>query len=268
MTHPIKAVIFDWAGTVIDFGCLAPVQALQAVFEAQGAAVTEAEARASMGLAKRDHVRELLAIPRVAEAWVKAKGHAPTEADGNLVYDGLPALMRQAAARRSQLIDGAAEVVADLRAAGIRIGSCTGYTREMMADILPLAAQQGYAPDVVVCAGETAEGRPSPLMAWKVLVELGIWPSSACVKVDDAEVGMGEGREAGMWCVGLAASGNGVGLSPEALAGLDPTDRAQRIAAAAEGLKAAGAHYVIDMVADLPPVLDAIAGRIAAGERP
>ena len=25
---PVKAVILDWAGTVIDFGCMAPVEAL------------------------------------------------------------------------------------------------------------------------------------------------------------------------------------------------------------------------------------------------
>jgi phosphonoacetaldehyde hydrolase len=153
------------------------------------------------------------------------------------------------------LIPGAAAVVAALRAEGVKIGSCTGYTRAMMADILPRAAEQGYAPDMVVCAGETPAGRPSPLMLWKNLVELGVWPASACVKVDDAAVGIAEGRAAGAWTIGIAASGNGVGLSQAALAALDPTDRDARIAAAREMLTAAGAHRVIDTVADLPAAL-------------
>jgi len=155
-----------------------------------------------------------------------------------------------------------------LHAAGVRVASGTGYTRPMMADILPLAAEQGYVPEVVVCSGDTAEGRPSPLMVWKALVELGIWPASACVKIDDAVVGIAEGRHAGAWTVGLAASGNGVGLDVDALAALPPDDRSRRIEASAAELRAAGADYVIDSVADLWPVLETIAGRIAAGEKP
>jgi phosphonoacetaldehyde hydrolase len=138
----------------------------------------------------------------------------------------------------------------------------------MMAAIAPQAAQQGYAPDVIVCAGETAAGRPSPLMLWKVLVELGAWPAHACVKVDDAEVGIVEGRGAGCWTVGIAGSGNQVGLSAEAYAALAPDDRAQRLARAGEALLAAGAHFVIPTVADLPGVLDQIEARLAQGGRP
>ena len=137
-----------------------------------------------------------------------------------------------------------------------------------MADILPLAAEQGYAPDVVVCAGETAAGRPSPLMMWKALVELGAWPARACVKVDDVVVGIGEGLEVGAWTVGLSASGNGVGLSREDLALLPEAERGSRIAAAAQALREAGAHYVIESVADLPGVLAEIEARIERGERP
>ena len=108
---------------------------------------------------------------------------------------------------------------------------------------------------MLVCAGETPQGRPSPLMLWKNLVELGAWPASACVKVDDAEVGIAEGRAAGVWTVGVAASGNALGLSREALAALAPEDRAERIARARTMLTDAGAHVVIDTVADLPAAL-------------
>src|ERR1700753_94605 len=121
----------------------------------------------------------------------------------------------------------------------------------MMADILPRAAEQGYAPEMVVCSGETPEGRPSPLMLWKILVDLGIWPVSACVKVDDAVVGIAEGKAAGAWTVGLAASGNGVGWDHDTLMALPADERARRIDAAAAEHRAAGADYAIDSVADL-----------------
>ena len=108
----------------------------------------------------------------------------------------------------------------------------------------------------------------APLMAWKALIELDAWPAQACVKVDDATVGIEEGRLAGCWTIGLAASGNGVGLALQDYRALAEPDRLIRVAAAAAELKAAGADYVIDTVADIGPVLETIAARIAAGERP
>lgn len=255
MNPALKAVIFDWAGTMIDFGSRAPVVALCKLFGAAGVPLTEAEARVDMGLAKSDHIAAILATSRVREAWKAAHGKAPDAADAAALFANIGPMMREAARECAELIPGAAEVVASLRAAGVKIGSCTGYTREMMADILPLAEAQGYKPDVLVCAGDTAAGRPSPLMLWKNLVELGAWPATACVKLDDAEVGIAEGRAAGVWTIGVAASGNGVGLSREAFEALSPQERAVRVGKARAALEKAGAHLVIDTVADLPAAL-------------
>jgi phosphonoacetaldehyde hydrolase len=268
MSFAIKAVILDWAGTMIDHGCRAPVVALQRVFEQAGVPISEAEARADMGRAKRDHIRAILAAPRIAEAWQAAKGATATESDVTALHDAVEPMMRGAARDCAELIPGAADLAVTLREHGIKIASCTGYTRPMMADILPLAAEQGYSPDVVICSGETLEGRPSPLMLWKALVELGVWPAWACVKVDDATVGIGEGKAAGAWTVGLAASGNGVGLDHDALNALPAAERERLIINAARDLDAAGADYVIDSVADLWPIIETIALRIEAGDRP
>jgi len=268
VSHPIKAVIFDWAGTMIDFGCMAPVNALIDAFAAHGVGLTSAQARRDMGRAKRDHVAAILRDQAVAAAWEAARGAPPTDADIDSIYQALEPLIEAAATRCADLIPGAAAVAADLKSLGIKIGSGTGYTRQMMSGILPRAAEQGYTPDIVVCAGETASGRPAPLMTWKALVELDAWPAQACVKVDDATVGIEEGRLAGCWTIGLAASGNGVGLSLPEYGALDDAERAARVAASAEVLKAAGADYVIDTVADIRLVLETIASRISAGERP
>jgi len=268
MNHPIKAVVFDWAGTMVDFGCMAPVDALIDAFAARGVAISAEEARRDMGRAKRDHVEAILTDPRVALRWTSAHGHSPTPADGDGIYQDLEPLIEAAATRCADLIPGAAEIVAHLRGLGVRIGSGTGYTRQMISGILPRAAAQGYAPDVVVCAGETPSGRPAPLMTWKALIALDAWPAAACVKVDDAEVGIREGCFAGCWTIGLAASGNGVGLNLTDFLALGEPERRKRVAAAADALMAAGAHYVIESVADIRPVLDEIATRIASGENP
>jgi phosphonoacetaldehyde hydrolase len=255
MSNGIKAVVFDWAGTMIDFGSCAPVEAMRAAFASEGIAVSDSEIRAPMGIAKREHVDVLLYAPKISETWHKKHGAAPSKIDGDRIYAALEPLMQQAATNHATLIPGAAELVRYLRSNSIKIGSCTGYTRAMMAGIIPKAAEQGYEPDCVVCAGETVSGRPSPLMLWKNLVSLGVWPAKACVKVDDAEVGIEEGLNAGCWTVGVAASGNGVGLDWNTYTALREDERRDRIAVAAASLKASGAHFVIDTVADLPKVL-------------
>ncbi|HZZ86965.1 MAG TPA: phosphonoacetaldehyde hydrolase [Caulobacteraceae bacterium] len=264
MSFAVKAVIFDWAGTMVDFGCMAPVRALTQVLAEEGVAISAEEARRDMGKAKLDHLRALLAEPLVAARWRALKGAAASDADVERLYRKLEPAMAAAAAQSARLIPGVADVVAELRGLGVRIGSGTGYTREMMAAILSSAAEQGYAPDVVVCAGETPSGRPAPLMAWKAMIELDAWPARACIKVDDAAVGIEEGRLAGCWTVGLSASGNGMGLDRDAYFALAPADREARLANAAAPLRAAGADYVIEDVSQLMPVVREIASRIDA----
>jgi phosphonoacetaldehyde hydrolase len=257
-------VIFDWAGTMVDFGCRAPVAALVEAFARRGVALDEAAVRADMGRAKADHVRALLARPEVKAAWAATGRPAADEADVAALMDDLGPLMREAAAEAAELIPGAAETVAALRTAGLRIASSTGYTREMMAPVLIRAAEQGYAPDHLVCANETPEGRPSPLMIYKACAELGVWPLSRVIKVDDAEAGIAEGRAAGCFTIGVSASGNGAGLLAAALAALEPAERAARLAGAAASLKAAGADLVIETVADLIPALNGVTAKAPA----
>jgi phosphonoacetaldehyde hydrolase len=248
-------VIFDWAGTMVDFGCEAPVRALIEAFGAEGVAIDAAAARRDMGKAKIDHVQSLLAEPSVAAAWRSRHGRDADAGDVEVLMARLGPLMRDHAARASTLIPGARATFDRLRSAGLRVASSTGYTREMMQPVLARAADQGYVPEHLVCSGETPAGRPSPLMIYKACAELGVWPLSRVVKVDDAEVGIAEGKAAGAFTVGVA-SGNALGLSLEELQGLPAAERASHIGRARRSLLAAGADLAIDSVADLVPALE------------
>jgi phosphonoacetaldehyde hydrolase len=264
----LKAVIFDWAGTMVDFGSQAPTAVFVDAFRHFGVEIGVDDVRRPMGLPKRDHIAALLAMPHVARAWTEARGAPPVEADIDAVYAVFLPLGIDSVVNHAGLIPGAADVVAVLRERGLGIGSTTGYTRDIMTPLLPLAAAQGYAPDTVVCAGEVPASRPAPLAMYRCFVELGVWPAAACVKVDDTAPGIAEGVNAGSWCVGVTDSGNEVGLSWADWCRLSDGDRAARRATAADVLRAAGAHEVIDSVADLIPCLDRIEARLKRGEVP
>ncbi len=263
----LKAVIFDWAGTMVDFGSRAPVEAFRTLFAEFGTEITEAEAREPMGLNKIDHIRALLAMPRVADAWVLGNG-AVDEAAVERLFARFRELDRAVVARFTDLIPGAAEVAAALRTRGMKIGSSTGYNRDVMEAVLEAAADQGYRPDNLVCADDLPVGRPSPMMMYKCFLDLQVWPVSAVVKVDDTVPGIQEGRAAGSWTVGLALSGNAAGIALEDLATPDAPHVAEARKRAQETLSVAEPDYIIDTVADLLPVIEEIERRMARGFRP
>src|SRR5580700_3785772 len=267
MQH-VKAVIFDWAGTIVDHGSLAPMGAFIETFAEFGVAITIEEARAPMGMAKRPHIAAICALPRVADAWAKKHGRGPSEAGIDALYASFVPKNIAVAARHATLILGVVEVTQALRAEGVKIGSTTGYTREIMAEILPVAARQGFSPDGLVCTGDTPDGRPTPFMLYKTLLDLKVWPAWSVIKVDDTEVGIAEGINGGAWTVGVSVSGNCFGLSREDAAALASDDFAERRRTAVHKLERAGAHYVIDSVADLTPIVQKIEERLARGERP
>lgn len=262
----IKAVILDWAGTVLDHGSRAPMGAFVAAFARFGVAITIEQARGPMGMAKADHIR---LVGRAAnDAWRARHGRDFSEADVQAIFEVFEPLNIAAVEAHSALIQGAQAALAWCAARGIRIGSTTGYTRPIMRRLAPLAAAQGFAPEVMVCAGDLPAGRPSPLQMWKAMAEMGVWPAHAVVKLDDTPPGIGEGRAAGTWAVGVALSGNIAGLTVEELAALPaPARDAIRARAVAE-LTSAGAHLVVDSIADLPVALAEIEARLARGERP
>lgn len=264
----LTAVVFDWAGTILDFGSCAPMGAFVRLFEKFGIELSIEEARGPMGVAKWDHIYALGALPRIAAQWLQVHGKAFTDADVDHLYEVFTPMNAAVVADFADFIPGAVEMVDTLRARGLKIGSTTGYNRPIMDVVTPIAAAGGYVPDNLVCAGDLAAGRPSPLMMYRTFADIGVWPPYTVVKVDDTGVGIEEGLNAGTWTVGLAVSGNAMGLSLAEWQALDPAQQQQRRAVASAKLQAAGAHYVVDTVADLLPVLDDIAAKLAAGGRP
>ena len=99
-------------------------------------------------------------------------------------------------------------------------------------------------------------------------MHLRVYPFEACVKVDDTLPGIDEGLNAGMWTIGLARTGNELGLNAEEIARLEPGVLQARLERARTRLHQSGAHYVVDGIWDVPAVLDDINARLARGERP
>jgi phosphonoacetaldehyde hydrolase len=264
----LQAVIFDWAGTTVDYGCFAPVAVFVEVFRRQSVDITTAEARAPMGLQKRDHIRAITQMSAVADRWQATHHHPVTEADIDAMYADSVVVQSASVSAHADLIPGTLETIAWCRARGMRLGSTTGYSRAVMDVLEPVARAAGYAPDAVIVPDDAPAGRPAPWMMYLNAMRLGVYPMAAVVKVGDTVPDMEEGRNAGAWTIGVSLTGNELGLSAAAVVALPEADLTARLAPIEARLQSAGAHEVVRGVADLPAVLDAIEARLAAGERP
>ncbi len=265
---PIEAVILDWAGTTMDFGCMAPAVVFMDVFERQGVPITMAEAREPMGAHKRVHIQKITEIDAVRGRWNEKHGRDPNDDDVSTMFaDFVPAQVK-CLSTYSAMIPGAVDAINTLRERGIKIGSTTGYLTEMMEVNLKDAIAQGYEPDATVCASDVPAGRPYPYMCLMNAIKLGVSTVEACVKVDDTIPGVEEGLNAGMWTVGFAISGNEVGLNLDGWNALSDDDRARKRAKAHQRMQQCGAHYIVDSIAELLPCIDDIQARISRGERP
>jgi phosphonoacetaldehyde hydrolase len=260
----IKAVIFDWAGTIIDYGCLAPTQVFIEVFQKMDIIISMEEARTPMGLAKKDHVRALIRLDTVQKQWLAEYGRIPSEADVESIYSKLEPALAAIVKDFCDPIPGAVRLIDSLKNQGIKVGTTTGYVAEMMNNILPFASAHGLLPDSVVNSSEVSSGRPSPWMIFRNCENMNVFPLSQMVKIGDTIADIQEGKNAGMWTIGLTKSGNELGLSLAAVNAADPTWLSDKIVHAGRKLMNAGADFVAEGVWDCWPILEEIDRQIEA----
>ncbi len=264
----IQAVLLDWAGTTMDFGCMAPAVVFIEVYNQKQVPITMDEARAPMGAHKKVHIRKISQIDSVRDRWHDAHGRNPNEDDIDAMFENFVPLQLDCLSDYSDLIDGTLEAIGEMRERGMKIGSTTGYLTEMMAINMADAKRQGYEPDSTVCASDVPAGRPYPFMCLQNAINLQVDTVEACVKIDDTIPGVEEGLNAGMWGVGLAISGNEIGVPKAEYDAMDPQIREAKRAAAYRRMYQCGSHYVVDTIADVMPCLNDIEARMARGERP
>jgi phosphonoacetaldehyde hydrolase len=207
-------------------------------------------------------------MPEVAAKWQAVHGRAMTTQDIDAMYEDFVPLLLAVLNDYSDLIPGTVATMNYLREQDMVVAGTTGYFDEALEIVQTAAATQGYTPDFTTCATQVPAGRPAPWMIYRAMEALGVYPPAAVVKVGDTVPDIAAGLNAGVWTVGVTKTGNEVGLTVAELAAFDEATVNAKIAAAEERLATAGAHYVIEGIADLPAIVEAINQRLANGEKP
>jgi phosphonoacetaldehyde hydrolase len=261
----VRAVMLDWAGTTVDHGSIAPVLALTTLFARHGIVLSTEDARRDMGLLKRDHIQAILALPNISAEWHALFGKQPGTEDVSHLFNEFGPVQMDIITQHSQLIEGVADTVKNWQSQGLLIGSTTGYTREMLTPVLMQAAAGGYRPDASVCPDEVGAGRPAPWMLARNAQLLDVYPPISCVKIGDTISDIEEGRNAGMWTIGLTRTGNMIGLDVVSLGQLPVMQKEALLKRAASEMLDAGAHFVAEDLSACIPLLTEIQTRLEDG---
>ena len=266
----VQAVILDWSGTTADAYVVAPAVVFVEVFKRQNVEISMAEARGPMGLRKDLHIKALTEVDEIKERWKRIHGKYPDQTDVDKMFEDFVPIQLDCLRQYTGLLPGVSEVVQRLQKQGIKIGSTTGFTRPMVDILEEEAAKQGYRPDASVAGDEVINGaRPSPHMVYKNLDMLNITPIQSVIKVDDTASGVGEAVNAGCWGVGVSRYSNYMDIDvPEDAEKLSEGEIEKRNEKTKSILHNAGAHYIIDSIADIEPVIDDVNKRLSSGERP
>lgn len=260
----IELVIFDWAGTTTDFGSQAPVQVFDRTFSNWGIRFTRDEINAPMGMEKKAHIRSMLSTQAGKLKFREALGRDWTEQDIQQLYEEFEDTLGQVVGEYSIPIPGVSETVKTLREMGLHIGSTTGYTSEMMRFVLPVARENGYAPDCVVTPDCTGHSRPSPFMVYECMRRMNVYPASHVVKVGDTAMDILEGKHAGAWSIGILVGSNLMGLSRQEYLQASPEKLQKLKAAARNAYERAGADLVIETIRELPEAIRTLNSRLCA----
>jgi|TARA_B100000408_G_scaffold34696_1_gene26219 phosphonoacetaldehyde hydrolase len=266
----VQAVILDWSGTTADAYVVAPAVVFVEVFKRQKVEISMVEARGPMGLRKDLHIKALTEVDEIKERWKKIHGKYPEQSDVDRMFADFVPLQLDCLRKYTTLLPGVAEVTQRLQKQGIKIGSTTGFVRSMVDILEEDSAKQGYKPDASVAGDEVTNGaRPSPHMVYKNLDMLNITPIQSVVKVDDTASGVGEAVNAGCWGIGVTRYSNYMNVdTPEDGKKLSEDEIKKRVAKTKDILEKAGAHYILESLADIEPVIEDINKRLARGERP
>ena len=259
--HQISMVVFDWAGTTVDYGSSAPHRVFGEVFSKHGIRLTDGEIDGPMGMEKKDHIRALLSLPSGSAQFEKVNGRKFTEADVEAWYEEFERTLHDIVAKYSTPLPGVLDTVSELRSMGLKIGSTTGYTSEMMKAVLPAAKALGYAPDCVVTPDVTGSGRPAPFMLFECMRQLNVYPPCRVIKVGDTVADMLEGKNAGAYAVGVLEGSNLLGLSEEQYARTPSSELCALKARARSRYLEAGADFVIDSISELFALVSALDAR-------
>lgn len=258
--NKVDAVIFDWAGTIVDFGSVAPVIALKKTFDSFDVEVTMNQIRESMGKNKIEHIKDILSMDTSVKQWETLHNRSWDEDDVKVIYVEFEKTLLTILENETEFIVGVPEMFKQLRHQNIKVGSSTGYTRGMIDVVLNNIKDKAHQPDVVVTGSEVKNGRPFPDMINKNMEMMNLSDPAAIINIGDTIVDIESGKNAGVYSVGVLVGSSEMGLTHEEFENLSEEEKQVKIEETKKSFIEAGADNVITHITEITKLISELEG--------
>lgn len=171
--------------------------------------------------------------------------------------------LSEAAREHAEATPGAMTLLNDLHQQHIPCAWLDELPRD--ASIVLATPLPGWLPGASSTGGRPW---PAPDACWQALIDLQVDRLDGCVLISGEPRLLQAGLNAGLWTIGLAASGPLCGQAPADWQALDSLERDTLRAQATLALYRLGAHAVIDQLTELGPCLSDLRLRRQKGEKP
>lgn len=256
----IEAVVFDWTGTIADFGGSAVVQTVVESFADLGIALSaqsvyDVPAEGD----SRDYLAAVAELPEVAQAFEEKHGRAVSDDDLAQLCRLFDEKCGEKLSEKTELLPYVVQTAESLAEEGIKIIVGGDYSRAATDMLLAAAQEKGLTPDIFVCPEDVENfARPYPYMIFRAMQQLRISEVAAVIKVGDTRADIEEGIAAGVWTVAVLEGSAELGMSAADYAALDDDEKENLKETLSDNFWAYGADFVINDMSELFEVIHAI----------
>jgi len=253
----VKACIFDLGGTIVDRYSITPLKSLIETFKRHNINISNDLIFKDMGIDKKIHIANILDDTNIYQKWFKQYKRNPEYDDVLKLHQ----IFKNIQVKKSHKIDIIPEtygIFEYLKKNNIKIGTTTGFDKNN-ADIIGNVLNTNICKiDNIVSSTCVEKSRPHPNMIHKNMIDLGIVDPRTMIKIDDTNVGIKEGKNAGLWTVGVARWSTYMNVLPQNYNNMNDIVIGERLKKSKEKLKQSRPDFIIETLDELPNIIETI----------
>ena len=252
----IKACIFDLGGTIVDRYSITPHKSLIETFKHYNININNKLIFDDMGIDLL-HIGNILEDKYVYRNWYNKYKNNPDYSDVLKLYETFKTFQIE----KSKSIDIIPETYNTfeyLKKNNIKIGCTTGFDKNN-ADIISKVLNNNLCKlDNIVSSTCVKKSRPHSDMIYKNMKDLEVSNPKTMIKIDDTNVGIKEGKNAGLWTVGVARWSTYMNVLPQNINNMNDVIIRERLEKSKEKLKQSQPDFIIETLDELPNIIETI----------
>ena len=253
----VSACIFDLGGTIVDRYSIIPLKSLIQTFKHHNINISNDLIFRDISMDKKIHIGNILEDKYVYMNWFKQYKRNPEYDDVLKLYETFKTIQLEKS-HKIDIIPETYNAFEYLKKNNIKIGCTTDLNKNNAGIISRVLNTNICKLDNIVSSTCVEKSRPHPNMIYKNMVDLSIVDPRTIIKIDDTNIGIKEGKNAGLWTIGVARWSSYMNVLPENYNNMNDIVIRERLEKSKEKLKQSRPDFIIETLDELPNIIETI----------